>query len=44
MADAMMTYAITAGVFVFLTALLFGSRAKRRHSHVESDTTHPEAA
>jgi len=29
MADAIMTYAITAGIFVFLTAILFGARARR---------------
>lgn len=32
MADALMTYYITAGVFVFLTAILFGARAKRYSS------------
>jgi len=32
MADAMMTYYITAGIFAFLTAILFGSRAKRYRS------------
>lgn len=29
MADAMSTYAITIGVFVFLVAILFGARARR---------------
>ena len=29
MADAITTYAITAGIFAFLTAILFASRAKR---------------
>ncbi|MEO9295449.1 MAG: hypothetical protein ABI347_07610 [Nitrososphaera sp.] len=29
MADAMTTYAITIGVFVFLVGILFGARAKR---------------
>ncbi len=29
MADAMMTYAITIGVFVFLVGILFGTRARR---------------
>ena len=47
MADAMMSYAITAGIFVFLTAILFGVRA-RRHSHGYGKTStkdsHPEAA
>ena len=32
MADSIATYAITAGIFVFLTAILFASRAKRYHS------------
>jgi len=46
MADAIMTYAITAGIFVFLTAILFGSRAARKRSHGEtsSENKHPEAA
>lgn len=29
MADAMMTYAITVGIFVFLVGILFGTRARR---------------
>ena len=29
MADAIFMYAVTAGIFVFLTAICFGSRAKR---------------
>jgi len=36
MADAMMTYTITAGIFVFLTAILFGARAKRYRSGFSS--------
>lgn len=36
MADAMATYVITAGVFVFLVGILFGARARR--PHVESAT------
>jgi hypothetical protein len=36
MADAMITYAIMAGIFVFLTAILFGSRAKRYRSGFSS--------
>jgi hypothetical protein len=46
MADAIMTYAITAGIFVFLTAILFGSRAARKRSHgdMSSENKHPEAA
>jgi ABC-type transport system involved in cytochrome c biogenesis permease subunit len=46
MADAVMTYAIAAGIFAFLTAILFGSRAARKRSHggVSSESSHPEAA
>ncbi len=29
MADSVMSYAITAGIFAFLAAVLFGARAKR---------------
>lgn len=29
MADSLMSYAIAAGVFVFLVAVLFGTRARR---------------
>ena len=48
MADAISTYAITAGVFAFLAAVLFASRAKR-YSHgygevnAETSTTSREA-
>ena len=35
MADAMFMYEVTAGIFVFLTAICFGSRAKRRGSASE---------
>jgi hypothetical protein len=39
MADAITTYAITAGVFAFLTAVLFASRAKRySHGYGEANT------
>lgn len=46
MADSLMSYAITAGIFVFLAAILFGSRAARKRSHGEmsSESKHPEAA
>jgi hypothetical protein len=45
MADALMTYAITAGIFAFLTAILFGSRAARkRHGEKPTESSHPEAA
>lgn len=36
MADAIMTYGIVVGIFVFLTAVLFGSRAMRRKSDTVS--------
>jgi hypothetical protein len=29
MADSLMSYAIAAGLFVFLAAILFGTRARR---------------
>jgi hypothetical protein len=32
MADAVFMYEVTAGIFVFLTAILLGSRAKRYSS------------
>lgn len=32
MADSMMSYAIAAGIFAFLTAILFASRAQRLKS------------
>ena len=45
MADAMFMYEVTGGIFVFLTAILFGSRAKRRRSGSDSEhTSKPEAA
>ena len=47
MADSLMSYAITAGIFAFLTAILFSSRFARKRSHgemSESKSKHPEAA
>jgi hypothetical protein len=46
MADSMMSYAITAGIFAFLTAILFGTRGARKRSHGEMSpgSKHPEAA
>jgi hypothetical protein len=32
MADQLFMYAVTTGIFVFLVAILFGSRAKRYNS------------
>ncbi len=48
MADAITTYAITAGIFAFLTAVLFASRAKRYsqgygEENREENTTSREA-
>jgi hypothetical protein len=36
MADSLMSYAIAAGIFAFLTAVLFTTRAKHRHDLKES--------
>ena len=45
MADSLVSYAITAGIFAFLTAILFGSRfARKRHGEVSTESKHPEAA
>jgi hypothetical protein len=46
MADSLMSYAITAGIFAFLTAVLFGSRTARKRSHgeVSSENRYTEAA
>lgn len=32
MADAMFMFTVTAGIFAFLVAVVFGARAKRYHS------------
>ncbi|HXG07908.1 MAG TPA: hypothetical protein VNI77_11355 [Nitrososphaera sp.] len=47
MADSMMSYAITAGIFAFLAAVLFGTRAARNRSYggmASSEGRQPEAA
>ncbi|HXV45879.1 MAG TPA: hypothetical protein VD736_04330 [Nitrososphaera sp.] len=45
MADSIMSYAITAGIFAFLTAILFGSRfARKRHGEMSPESKHTEAA
>ncbi|MEM3094143.1 MAG: hypothetical protein QXX64_00755 [Nitrososphaera sp.] len=45
MADSVMSYAIAAGIFAFLTAILFGTRAARkRHGEVPTESSHVEAA
>jgi hypothetical protein len=42
MADAMATYVITAGVFVFLVGILFGMRGRRPKGEMAS-MSHAEA-
>jgi len=45
MADSIMSYAIAAGIFVFLTAILFGSRfARKRHGAIPAESRNTEAA
>ncbi len=45
MADSVMSYTIVAGIFAFLTAILFGARAARkRHGEVSTESSHAEAA
>jgi hypothetical protein len=34
----MFMYAVTAGVFIFLAGILFGTRAKRPHGHQSIQT------
>jgi hypothetical protein len=35
MADATFMYGVTTGIFAFLVAILFGSRARRKHQEPE---------
>lgn len=44
MADSMFMYYVTAGIFVFLVAILFGSRAKRYSSGYSSAEGHTSTA
>lgn len=44
MADSMFMFYVTAGVFVFLVAILFGSRAKRYSSGYSSAEGHTSTA
>ena len=50
MADSVMSYAIAAGIFAFLVAVLFGTRTRRiwmsrKEAHdKDSKFTHSEAA
>ncbi|HVX01643.1 MAG TPA: hypothetical protein VHA09_00660 [Nitrososphaera sp.] len=41
MADAMSTYAITIGIFVFLVGVLFATRARRGHGSEAREIQHP---
>jgi hypothetical protein len=42
MADSMMMFAVTAGIFAFLAAIVFGARAKRYSSGYTSSGGHAE--
>ncbi|HEX7033113.1 MAG TPA: hypothetical protein VF172_08950 [Nitrososphaera sp.] len=42
MADATMMFAVTAGIFVFLAAVVFGSRARRYSMGYSSGEGHAE--
>jgi hypothetical protein len=45
MADSLVSYAITAGIFAFLTAVLFSARfARKRHGEMTTESKHTEAA
>lgn len=41
MADSMIAYMITAGVFVFLVGIVFGARAKRYRSGFKASMESP---
>ncbi|HEV8388100.1 MAG TPA: hypothetical protein VGQ03_10815 [Nitrososphaera sp.] len=43
MADSVMSYAITAGIFAFLAAVLFTARARRHHSGWTPEATTTES-
>ena len=42
MAEEMFMFAVTAGIFVFLTAIVFGARAKRYSAGFTSSGGHAE--
>jgi hypothetical protein len=42
MADSMLMFAVTAGIFVFLVAVVFGARAKRYSSGYTTSGGHAE--
>jgi hypothetical protein len=43
MADAMFMFAVTAGIFVFMVAVVFGARAKRYSAGYTSSGGHAES-
>jgi len=43
MADGMFMYSVTAGIFAFLVAILFGSRGARRRHGSGEDHVEPES-
>lgn len=43
MADAMFMYSVTAGIFAFLVAILFGARGARRRHASDEDHVEPES-
>lgn len=44
MADSMFMFAVTAGIFAFLVAVVFGARAKRYSSGYTSSGGHAESS
>ncbi|HEV8404897.1 MAG TPA: hypothetical protein VGQ13_03220 [Nitrososphaera sp.] len=42
MADSMIMFGVTAGIFVFLAAIVFGARAKRYRSGYTTSGGHAE--
>jgi hypothetical protein len=43
MADAMFMFTVTAGIFAFLVAIVFGARARRYHSGYSKTEGHAES-
>jgi hypothetical protein len=44
MAEEMFMYAVTTGIFVFLVALLFGTRAARKRNEPENTSVEAESS
>ncbi|MDQ3836584.1 MAG: hypothetical protein M3270_06585 [Thermoproteota archaeon] len=44
MAEEMFMYAVTTGIFVFLVALLFGTRAARKRNEPENTPVEAESS